>query len=659
MKIRKLFAFALALIMVLAFIPAAAFAEEFGGIIDEAKAMKLLDDAFVIVDQAEARAFEAGLSRSEVINAVHRAVLNAATVDKDSFTFGKDGFLFTVRGMYCAYDYRLRNEIDNSAAPVEATTIVIPGSGEATRGGADVDVFLVGPYYGHDSSFTDQYKREAQSIADATGGSVTMVQSTGATGPAIAQNAVDKRVVIYDSHGSQYGQSSYLCLTTDAGITSEDFQNGWAVHTGNEAWIDGRYIQNHISKPLSDTMFWMAICEGMKKGGRGTTGKALLEAGAGCVYGYSQSVTFIGDYLYEELFWNCMKEGATVADAFAEMVDTYGVYDPYGDAYPTVMGSVDPFPANPDSPQTVYCAWELFGAAEPVELTSFSLDQDSVELHLGASTEVNFVREPEDANNFKLVWTSSNESVAEVKGNNRRVTIKGVAFGSAEVTCTVLVGEEVFGTAKVSVKVTEDTGLTTALNVEGGRLRFGNAGDYPFFSASDDERDYAESGNAGVGSSESILTTVIEMKAGETLKFEYFVSTESGADYFYFRVNGDVKKSKAGPSNAWLSFSFKAPEDGVYNFEWVYSKNEMTDSYLDCVRIDNVEYSGTIAYADGDLNNDGDVTVLDAVTALRIAMAIIDCTDEQLTHGDVNGDGSITVLDAVIILRAAMGIVEL
>ena len=47
-----------------------------------------------------------GMSRTEVINAVYTDALNLKTVDKDSFSaFTKDGFYFTVDGMYCAYNY--------------------------------------------------------------------------------------------------------------------------------------------------------------------------------------------------------------------------------------------------------------------------------------------------------------------------------------------------------------------------------------------------------------------------------------------------------------------------------------------------------------------------------------------------------------------------
>ena len=108
-------------------------------------------------------------------------------------------------------------------------------------------------------------EREAQSVAAATGGDYLLIQSTSATGPAIAENFVDKGVVFFDSHGTQSGTSSYLCLTTNSGITQEDYNNGWAVRSGSAAFIDGRYIEHHTPDTLSNCLVWMAICEGMKR----------------------------------------------------------------------------------------------------------------------------------------------------------------------------------------------------------------------------------------------------------------------------------------------------------------------------------------------------------------------------------------------------------
>ena len=395
MKTRKFLALALALIMAFAMIPVASLAENVDGLVNEAAAMRKLDNAWAALDAAEADALAQGMSRTEVINAVYNAALNLNTVDKDSFSdFTKDGFYFTVDGMYCAYNYRLRNELNTDCAPVKEGVVLSKGSGktENLKDAESADVFLIAPYYGHDSSFTDQYKREAQSVADATGGDYLLIQSTAATGPAIAENFPNKGVVFFDSHGTQDGTSSYLCLTTSSGITQEDYNNGWAVYAGSAAFIDGRYIEHHTPAPLSNCLVWMAICEGMARQGEGTTGAALLRAGAGVVYGYSQSVTFAGDYVYEETFWNLMKDfenPATVAEAFAQMVEEHGICDPYGDAYPIVMSDVDAFPANADSAQTVNSTWKLWGSFPLVDLAGFSLDITSADIKMAQTVNVN------------------------------------------------------------------------------------------------------------------------------------------------------------------------------------------------------------------------------------------------------------------------------
>ena len=55
----------------------------------------------------------------------------------------------------------------------------------------------------------------------------------------------------------------------------------------------------------------------------------------------------------------------------------------------------------------------------------------------------------------------------------------------------------------------------------------------------------------------------------------------------------------------------------------------------------------------GDVDNDGAVTVSDALKALRIAAGV----DAYAAEADVGGDGSVTVADALQILRCAMGFI--
>ena len=641
MKTRKFLSLALALIMVFAMIPVASLAENVDGLVNEAAAMRKLDNAWAALDAAEADALAQGMSRTEVINAVYNAALNLNTVDKDSFSdFTKDGFYFTVDGMYCAYNYRLRNELGKVTEPANDGIFTIKGSGSnaAMKDAESPNVLLLGPYYGYDSNFDDSYKNATQPIADATGGDWELIQGHAATGPAIVEAFPDYGSVFVDSHGTASGSSTYICLTTNEGITQEDYDNGWAVRSGSAAYIDGRYIQHHLNGAhISNPFVWLGICEGMKLSGHGVTANALVEAGCGAVYGYSQSVTFIADLtMYLPSFTGSLMEGATIADAFQTMKDEYGVPDPRGDAYPIIVSPVDPYPANPDSEQTVYCEWTLFGNAEPVEITGFSLDTENVEIYVGKSAAVMFNRVPDNANNYELVWTSSNESVATVSGNKRRANITGISAGTATITCTVMVNGEVFGSANVAVTVNVDTTLMEALNVEGGALQFGTSEPYGFEAVTEGDRFLAKSNNASIGNSTATLTTTVQMAAGDTLTFDYYYSSENNYDWYRFKANGtEVQKLSGTGISDFASYTYTAASDGAYTFEWSYSKDSSVNGGNDCVKLDNVAFSGTIEPPAPELNEVAFTISADGVRFGDVATVSVDCapvTAPQIAH---------------------------
>ena len=55
----------------------------------------------------------------------------------------------------------------------------------------------------------------------------------------------------------------------------------------------------------------------------------------------------------------------------------------------------------------------------------------------------------------------------------------------------------------------------------------------------------------------------------------------------------------------------------------------------------------------GDMDGDGEITVSDALKALRIAAKLVQSTEDDIAIGDTDGDGEITVSDALKILRVA------
>jgi sugar lactone lactonase YvrE len=68
------------------------------------------------------------------------------------------------------------------------------------------------------------------------------------------------------------------------------------------------------------------------------------------------------------------------------------------------------------------------------------------------------------------------------------------------------------------------------------------------------------------------------------------------------------------------------------------------------------------AYAEigcGDINADSKVNVSDATLELRIAVGILQATDEQKRVGDLNKDGRLNVSDATLLLRSAVGLIKL
>ena len=125
--------------------------------------------------------------------------------------------------------------------------------------------------------------------------------------------------------------------------------------------------------------------------------------------------------------------------------------------------------------------------------------------------------------------------------------------------------------------------LDEALNVEGGTLTFANDATYPW-----EVRDnYAVSGNAGVQSSTSTVTTTVELAEGEALFFDWSVSSESGWDKLIFSANGTAVRNISGVVD-WTQFYYIAPAAGTYTFTWSYTKDGSVDNNNDEAYLDEV-----------------------------------------------------------------------
>ena len=247
----------------------------------------------------------------------------------------------TVQGISCIYSPRLQ-AIAETAQPLTGdtgadSTVESYARRDAQHGR---DVYLFQPYYGLDLSFTTQYQTEARRTAQATEGTYHYYKGNAATVDAIADAMEDGGVVIFDSHGSTDYENgddcttgattSYLCLQSGEGLTAADYEGNHALYGGAGSsgmkyyMVDGTAIANHMEQTGSYGLVWMAICLGMATDGLEAP---LMAKGLGAVYGYSQSVTFAGDYCFEEAFFDSLLGGCTAAEAMADMKERCGQWD--------------------------------------------------------------------------------------------------------------------------------------------------------------------------------------------------------------------------------------------------------------------------------------------------------------------------------------------
>ena len=349
---------------------------------------------------------------SKTVDALITTVTQSPYYEEDSLIRNGDHFFWeTIDGIACGYSPRLSARARSAKAPVNyAPTPATVTYNYGTRAGGPgaKDVYVIQPYYGIDSDFTTQYVTEAQNIAQSLGGSATVYRTTNATIDTIADAMEQGGVVIFDSHGdtdyvnpddrndfASRANTSYICLQYVTGITAADMEivSGpfgpyyHAYYAGSYGevqyyCVDGTAIANHMEKTAPNSLLWTALCLGMTTDG---LHKPLMEKGVAVTFGYSQSVTFEYDYKWEEVFWDEMIAGKTVAESIATMKSKVGLWDwcharDYDTieearneycAFPIVVSAEDVYPGhgNVDDLQTVNSTWTLHFTCAHINLS--------------------------------------------------------------------------------------------------------------------------------------------------------------------------------------------------------------------------------------------------------------------------------------------------
>ena len=196
------------------------------------------------------------------------------------------------------------------------------------------------------------------------------------------------------------------------------------------------------------------------------------------------------------------------------------------------------------------------------------------------------------------------------------------------------------------------TELDYALRGSGSNVTpsFSSVGDYPWTVKTDGTRVYAQSGNAGVSSSSSTLTSQVNLTQAKNISFEFKAWGEGVSyDKCIFAIDGVEQFSYGARQNDWETFTAAVPA-GSHILTWIYQKDSSVNPTGDYFAVDNVVFTDA-PIATGDVNGDGQVTIAD-VTAL-IDMLLGNGTAPAAA--DVTGDGQVTIADVTALIDMLLG----
>ena len=576
---KKALAVMLAAVMLLAVTPVPTLAERSVERADRERAYRRMDQAWAELETAEAVMISKKATPAQTVRAAYEAALKSDRIT-DVVWQDENGFTFLVDGMANAYDYRIRCAAQSENAADNVVRSIVETTSEDSVGS---NVLLVGPCYSTDPVFTDYYQGEAASVNGVTGGTLTMLLNADATATNIMNALPNNGIVIFDSHGASYYETSYLCLMSSTGIEAEDFINQWALNFGSGTYgIDGRFIANHAGGNLPNSLVWLATAESMMTP---VFAQQLRNIGAGVVYGYSQKFDFSGERQFAEVFWREMMAGAAVASAIETMKNEKGCWDPaYSDytfenalsgsvAFPVVVSDADPYPADPDNYQTVNSTWKLIGSATanptPAPSTCSFVKADSIEAgedYLITYTYSGgfYVLTTTLYDSSRLRYPCFTDAVLTENGPGYDIAISGTAYGSDADAFLYTAG----GNAS--------SGWTFS-NTAAGYLAFDASG-YPTF-ASEGLIEWTYSGGSLRNTDYSVDSFVY---GGFSTAGKYFKYSKTAVNFtFYKRVEQGSVPVTPIPTIAPTATPVPAPTEAPGSYEFVQvSSIEAGERYL-------------------------------------------------------------------------------
>ncbi len=158
------------------------------------------------------------------------------------------------------------------------------------------------------------------------------------------------------------------------------------------------------------------------------------------------------------------------------------------------------------------------------------------------------------------------------------------------------------------------------------------------------------------------MDKISPLKQGTVVNFSAAAGGGSGSYDYSYRIRNqlsgnwsEVRPYEAKASWVWNTVNV---EPGSYIIE-VLTRNAVSTTISEAER----QLAITVTASDGDVDDDGQITIMDALRILRIAIGMYPATPIDLLHGDVaplvNGqtapDGRLNITDALFVFRKALG----
>ena len=195
--------------------------------------------------------------------------------------------------------------------------------------------------------------------------------------------------------------------------------------------------------------------------------------------------------------------------------------------------------------------------------------------------------------------------------------------------------------------------LSEALNIDGGTISFTSSGDYPWTVVSEGDRTYAQSSNAGVGSSSSELTATVTVNKDSFLSFDFKAWGEGSStawDKCVFMIDDVAQFTYGALKNDWETYVVQLPA-GTHTLVWYYTKDTSVDPTGDYFAVDNFAVMRQLR---GDVNSDGDVNISD-VAALIDYLLSGNASSVNLNSADVDLDGDVGISDVATLIDYLLG----